>query len=120
MILALDTDLTGTGDAFDSGTQRVTASIVAKEKPDWRKNREQGGRIANRLSASGSIVPYLRHCSEITLFSAIPPKMFASDCSVVNQLKTIGKHRFFTLISKFSSPHKQFPAPSRIMFDEAA
>ncbi|MFL5014176.1 hypothetical protein [Rhizobium sp.] len=83
MILALDTDLTGTGDAFDSGTQRVTASIVAKEKPDWRKNREQGGRIANRVSASGSIVPYLRHCSEITLFSAIPPKMFASDCSVL-------------------------------------
>ncbi|MBY5806970.1 hypothetical protein ACC808_18865 [Rhizobium ruizarguesonis] len=83
MILALNTAQAEWGDAFDSGTQRVTSSIVAKEKTDWRKNREQGGRIANRLSAAGSIVPYVRHSSEITLFSAIPPKMFTSDCSAL-------------------------------------
>ncbi|AHF86689.1 hypothetical protein RLEG3_15795 [Rhizobium leguminosarum bv. trifolii WSM1689] len=53
MILALDTDLTGTGDAFDSGTQQVTSPIVAKEKPDWRKNRKQHGRITESPSAAG-------------------------------------------------------------------
>jgi hypothetical protein len=37
MILALDTDLTGMGDAFDSGTQGMTSSMVTKENPDWRK-----------------------------------------------------------------------------------
>jgi hypothetical protein len=83
MILALNTAQAEWGDAFDSGTQRVTSSIVAKEKTDWRKNREQIGRIANRLSAAGSIVPYVRHSSEITLFSAILPKMFTSGCSTL-------------------------------------
>ncbi|NKK82446.1 hypothetical protein [Rhizobium leguminosarum] len=78
MILALDTDLTERGDAFDSGTQQVTSPIVAKEKPDWRKNRKRHERITKTPSAAGSTVLLMLHRSEISRFEPFTPKMFIS------------------------------------------
>jgi hypothetical protein len=78
MILALNTAQAERGNAFDSGTQRVTSSIVAKEKTDWRKNRKQHQRITETPSATGSIVLLMRHRSEISRFEPFTPKMFIS------------------------------------------
>ncbi|MBA8834475.1 MULTISPECIES: hypothetical protein [Rhizobium] len=78
MILALNTAQAERGNAFDSGTQRVTSPIVAKEKPDWRKNRKQHQRITETPSATGSIVLLMRHRSEISRFEPFTPKMFIS------------------------------------------
>ncbi|MGO8219918.1 hypothetical protein ACC746_36695, partial [Rhizobium ruizarguesonis] len=61
LILALNTAQAEWGDAFDSGTQRVTACIVAKEKTDWRKNRKQPERITETPSAAGPTVLLRRH-----------------------------------------------------------
>ncbi|XKM39617.1 hypothetical protein A4U53_026075 [Rhizobium ruizarguesonis] len=78
MILALDTAQAERGDAFDSGTQRATSSIVAKEKTDWRKNRKQHERITETPSAAGPTVLLLRHRYEISRFEPFTPKMFIS------------------------------------------
>jgi hypothetical protein len=78
MILALNTAQAERGNAFDSGTQRVTSPIVAKEKPDWRINRKQHQRITETPSATGSIVLLMRHRSEISRFEPFTPKMFIS------------------------------------------
>jgi hypothetical protein len=78
MILALNTAQAERGNAFDSGTQRVTSPIVAKEKTDWRKNRKQHQRITETPSAAGSTVLLMRHRSEISRFQRFTPKMFIS------------------------------------------
>ncbi|WEA61187.1 hypothetical protein [Rhizobium sp. BJ04] len=78
MILALNTDLSGTGDAFDSGTPWMTSCIVTKENPDWRKNRKQHQRITESPPAAGSTVLLMRHRSEISRFEPFTPKMFIS------------------------------------------
>ncbi|WHO72233.1 hypothetical protein [Rhizobium sp. BT03] len=83
MILALDTDLTGREDAFDSGTQRMTSSIVAKKIRIGEKFAGSTAESQNHRRPLAGRSGMHAHASNFSALQPFRPKMFTSDRPVL-------------------------------------